>query len=119
MIEVSVMQRLGSFTLDADFTADSRFIALFGSSGSGKTSLINVIAGLVKPERGRIVADGITLLDTSRGVFLPPHRRRLGTVFQEGRLFPHLSVKQNLLYGAWFAGSTRQWARSSRRLTFE
>ena len=111
MIEVSVIQRLGSFTLDAQFAADGRLIALFGPSGSGKTSLINVIAGLVKPERGRIVADGTTLLDTSHGVFLPPHRRRLGTVFQEGRLFPHLSVKQNLLYGAWFAGSIRRGSR--------
>ncbi len=106
MIEVSVTQQLGDFTLDADFAADGRFIALFGHSGSGKTSLINVIAGLTRPQRGRVVIDGTTLLDTARGVFLPPYRRRLGTVFQEGRLFPHLSVRQNLLYGAWFAGST-------------
>jgi molybdate transport system ATP-binding protein len=104
MIEVSVTQRLGSFTLDAEFAADGRFIALFGHSGSGKTSLINVIAGLARPERGRVVIDGVALLDTARGLFLPPQKRKLGMVFQEGRLFPHLSVKQNLLYGAWFAG---------------
>ena len=106
MIEVSVTQRLGDFTLDARFAAEGRFIALFGHSGSGKTTLINVIAGLTKPRSGRVVIDGTTLLDTERGVFLPPYRRRLGTVFQEGRLFPHLSVRQNLLYGAWFAGAT-------------
>ncbi|MFZ1106901.1 MAG: molybdenum ABC transporter ATP-binding protein [Rhodomicrobium sp.] len=104
MIEVGVTQRLGSFTLDAEFAADSRLIALFGPSGSGKTSLINVIAGLTRPERGRVVIDGAALIDTARGVFLPAHKRRLGMVFQEGRLFPHLSVKQNLSYGAWFAG---------------
>jgi molybdate transport system ATP-binding protein len=104
MIEVSVTLRLGSFTLDAEFAADSCFIALFGPSGSGKTSLINVIAGLTRPERGRVVIDGAALIDTARGVFLPSHKRRLGMVFQEGRLFPHLSVKQNLCYGAWFAG---------------
>jgi molybdate transport system ATP-binding protein len=104
MIEVAVAQRLGSFTLDAEFAADGRFVALFGPSGSGKTSLINVIAGLTRPGRGRVVIDGRALVDTARGVFLPAHKRRLGMVFQEGRLFPHLSVKQNLLYGAWFAG---------------
>jgi molybdate transport system ATP-binding protein len=103
MIEVSVTQRLGDFTLDADFAAEGRFTALFGPSGSGKTSLINVIAGLARPGRGRVAIDGAVLLDTALGIFLPPHRRKLGMVFQEGRLFPHLSVKQNLLYGAWFA----------------
>jgi molybdate transport system ATP-binding protein len=114
MIEVSVTHRLGSFTLDADFATDSRFIALFGPSGSGKTSLINVIAGLTRPERGRVVIDGAALVDTARGVFLPAHKRRLGMVFQEGRLFPHLSVKQNLLYGAWFAGERDGGANLAR-----
>ena len=105
MIEVSAFQRLGSFTLDAAFTAESRFIALFGHSGSGKTTLLNVIAGLLRPERGRVIIDGVTLFDADRGIFLPPYRRKLGTVFQEGRLFPHLNVRQNLLYGAWFSGT--------------
>ncbi|MGO9486363.1 MAG: molybdenum ABC transporter ATP-binding protein [Rhodomicrobium sp.] len=105
MIEVDVTHRLGSFTLDANFAAGGRFIALFGQSGSGKTSLIDVIAGLIRPERGRVAIDGTVLADTAAGIFLPPHRRKLGTVFQEGRLFPHLSVRQNLLYGAWFAGA--------------
>ncbi len=104
MIEVDVTHRLGAFTLDAKFAAEGRFIALFGHSGSGKTSLINVIAGLARPERGRVSIDGRVLADSAQGIFLPPHRRKLGMVFQEGRLFPHLSVRGNLLYGAWFAG---------------
>jgi molybdate transport system ATP-binding protein len=105
MIEVDVTHRLGRFTLDARFAANGRFTALFGHSGSGKTSLINVIAGLTRPGRGRVAIDGTVLADTAQGIFLPPHRRRLGMVFQEGRLFPHLTVRQNLLYGAWFAGA--------------
>ncbi len=77
--------------------------ALFGRSGAGKTSLVNAIAGLLRPQRGHIVVAGEVLTDTERGIFLPPRRRRVGYVFQEGRLFPHLSVRQNLLYGSWFA----------------
>ena len=103
MIEVDVTHRLGAFTLDAQFAAKGRFMAFFGHSGSGKTSLINIIAGLVRPERGRIAINGTVLVDTARGIFIPPYRRKLGMVFQEGCLFPHLSVRQNLLYGAWFA----------------
>ncbi|MGO9545960.1 MAG: molybdenum ABC transporter ATP-binding protein [Rhodomicrobium sp.] len=106
MIEVDVTHRLGGFTLSAKFAAGGRIIALFGPSGSGKTSLINIIAGLIRPERGRVTIDGTVLADTARGIFLPPHRRKLGMVFQEGRLFPHLTVRQNLLYGAWFARAT-------------
>ncbi|MBO0737806.1 MAG: molybdenum ABC transporter ATP-binding protein, partial [Alphaproteobacteria bacterium] len=78
--------------------------ALFGRSGSGKTSIINAIAGLIRPERGRIVVDGSVLLDTEHGICAPAHRRRIGYVFQEDRLFPHLTVRQNLLFGRWFAG---------------
>ncbi len=114
MIEVGVTHRLGSFTLDARFAASGRLIALFGHSGSGKTSLINVIAGLIRPERGRVAINGAVLTDTARGIFVPPHRRKLGTIFQEGRLFPHMSVRQNLLYGAWFARAAQRHANLSR-----
>ncbi|MFY9876752.1 MAG: molybdenum ABC transporter ATP-binding protein [Rhodomicrobium sp.] len=114
MIEVSAFQKLGGFTLDASFAADSRFIALFGHSGSGKTTLLNVVAGLLRPERGRVIVDGATLFDSDRRIFLPPYRRQLGTVFQEDRLFPHLSVRQNLLYGAWFARPTRKQEKLAR-----
>ncbi|MGO8780553.1 MAG: molybdenum ABC transporter ATP-binding protein [Rhodomicrobium sp.] len=108
MIEADITHRLGRFTLDAKFAASGRIIALFGHSGSGKTSLINIIAGLIRPDRGRVAIDGTVLTDTAAGIFLPPHRRKLGTVFQEGRLFPHLSVRQNLLYGAWFARAAQK-----------
>lgn len=102
-LEVEVFHRLGGFCLDARFQAQPGLTALFGPSGSGKTVLVNLIAGLSRPERGRIVADGEVLLDTAAGRFVPRHRRRIGYVFQEARLFPHLSVRRNLLYGHWFA----------------
>ncbi|SRR5579883_429238 len=110
MIEVDVTHRLGDFQLDAHFVSEGRLTALLGHSGAGKTSIINVIAGLIRPQKARIAVDGDTLVDTSARIFLPAHRRRLGVVFQEGRLFPHLNVRQNLLYGAWFAGSRRSRA---------
>src|SRR6267154_2092316 len=103
MLSVAVEHRLGDFALDAAFDSAGGLTALFGRSGAGKTSLINAIAGLLRPERCRIVVDGEVLTDTQRGVFVPARRRRIGYVFQEGRLFPHLTVRQNLLYGRWFA----------------
>jgi molybdate transport system ATP-binding protein len=101
-LSIDIRHRLGSFPLDARFETGSGLIALFGRSGSGKTSIVNVIAGLIRPDEGRVAVDGVSLVDTARGVFVPPHRRRIGYVFQEGRLFPHLTVRQNLLYGHWF-----------------
>jgi molybdate transport system ATP-binding protein len=103
MLSVSITHRLGGFTLDAAFDSEGGLIALFGRSGAGKTSLVNAIAGLYRPERGYVAVDGTVLTDTPGGVFVPPHRRRVGYVFQEGRLFPHFNVRQNLLYGRWFA----------------
>ncbi len=100
---VEAKQRLGDFLLDAGFTSTTGVTALFGPSGSGKTSLIRVVAGLSRPDAGRLILDGETLLDTQDGVFVPKHRRRFGYVFQEARLFPHLNVWQNLSYGRWFA----------------
>jgi molybdate transport system ATP-binding protein len=101
-VEVLARTRLGDFALDARFTSDSRVTAIFGPSGSGKTSVLNVIAGLLRPQHGRVVVDGAVLTDTEAGIFAPPHRRRIGYVFQESRLFPNLSVKGNLLYGRLF-----------------
>jgi molybdate transport system ATP-binding protein len=103
MLSVQVTHRLGEFTVDAQFESEGGLTALFGRSGAGKTSLVNAIAGLIRPERGRIAVDGAVLTDTATGRFVPAHRRRVGYVFQEGRLFPHLNVRQNLLYGRWFA----------------
>lgn len=99
---VDIRSRLGDFTLDARFESAGGLTALFGPSGAGKTSLIHIIAGLRRPDAGRVAVDGVVLVDTETGVFIPKHRRRVGYVFQEGRLFPHLTVRQNLLYGAWF-----------------
>jgi molybdate transport system ATP-binding protein len=103
VLEVAVKHRLGAFALDIRFESGPGLTALFGRSGAGKTSVVNAIGGLIRPQRGRIVVGGTVLLDTERGVFVPAHRRRIGYVFQEGRLFPHLTVRQNLLFGRWFA----------------
>lgn len=104
-LSFSARHRLGSFTLDAAFNADKGVTALFGRSGSGKTSVMRIIAGLVKPDEGRIELDGAVLADRQKRIFTPAHKRRFGYVFQEARLFPHLSVEQNLHYGRWFSGA--------------
>jgi molybdate transport system ATP-binding protein len=104
MLSVDVEKQLGDFALQAAFEAAGGATALFGASGAGKTSLINMIAGLLEPDRGRIVLDGETLFDRAARIDVPAWRRRLGCVFQEGRLFPHLSVKANLDYGRWMGG---------------
>jgi molybdate transport system ATP-binding protein len=106
-LEVDVAGRVGDFAVEVGFASDRGVTALFGHSGAGKTTVVNMIGGLVRPARGRIVVGGHVLFDAARGIDLPPHRRRLGHVFQEGRLFPHLSVRRNLLYGSWFAGRAR------------
>jgi molybdate transport system ATP-binding protein len=100
MLEVTVRKRLGDFSLDMGFSSESAGItAVFGRSGAGKTTLINLLAGLLRPDAGRIAVGGRLLFDSTSGVDLPPERRRLGYVFQEGRLFPHFSVRGNLGYG--------------------
>ncbi|MFX0542589.1 molybdenum ABC transporter ATP-binding protein [Roseovarius sp. S4756] len=102
-LTVDIAHRLGDFTLEAKFEAGPGITALFGPSGSGKTSLAKAIAGLLTPERGRIVQAGETLFDSETRVCLPAARRRVGTVFQDGRLFPHLTVAQNIAFGARYA----------------
>jgi molybdate transport system ATP-binding protein len=102
-LSVAIRHRFPGFALDAAFEAPAGITVLFGRSGCGKTTVVNAVAGLVRPDEGRITVDGRCLLDTARGIAVPPHRRRLGCIFQEGRLFPHLTVRQNLRYGAWFA----------------
>jgi molybdate transport system ATP-binding protein len=101
-LAVDVTHRFGSFLLEARFVSEGRLTAFFGRSGSGKTTLINLIAGVIRPDRGRIVLDDAVLVDTKQRIFVPKYRRRVGYVFQEGRLFPHLTVRQNLLFGRWF-----------------
>lgn len=104
-LSVALRHAFGDFRLDASFEAPPGITVLYGRSGSGKTTIVNAVAGLLRPDAGRIEVDGRVLLDTERGIFLPPDRRRVGYVFQEGRLFPHLTVRQNLAYGRWFAPS--------------
>ena len=103
MISVDATLALGSFHLEAAFENDEGITALFGRSGAGKSTTMSLIAGLARPDRGRIVLDDTTLVDTERGIFVPPYRRHVGLVFQDAQLFPHLTVRQNLLFGRWFA----------------
>lgn len=100
-LDVRFTHRLGDFTLDVAFSiAATGVTALFGPSGSGKTATVNAIAGLLKPDDGRIQINGTTLLDTRSGMWVAPHKRRLGYVFQDARLFPHKRVRANILFGA-------------------
>jgi molybdate transport system ATP-binding protein len=107
MLDVDIEHRLGAFALDVHFRAGAGLTALFGRSGAGKTSIVNAIAGLFRLQKGRIVVAGSVLVDTERRICVPTHRRRIGYVFQEGRLFPHMTVRQNLLFGRWFASGRR------------
>jgi molybdate transport system ATP-binding protein len=99
LIEFSAQRRFDGITIDASFTADAGVTALFGASGAGKTTVVNMLAGLERPDAGRIVVGGMVLFDSDQGVNLAPEHRRLGYVFQEDRLFPHFSVARNLTYG--------------------
>ena len=107
MLTVDVEKQLGAFKVAVRFQAEGGATALFGPSGAGKTSVVNMIAGLLKPDRGSIALDETVLFDAKSGIDVPPHLRLIGYVFQEGRLFPHLSVRQNLDYGRWMSGSAR------------
>ncbi|MDT7953636.1 MAG: molybdenum ABC transporter ATP-binding protein [Acetobacteraceae bacterium] len=101
MLEISVVNRFGAFCLDVTFNGPSEGVtAIFGPSGCGKSTLLACVAGLLWPQTGRIAVAGQVLLDTERRVFVPPEQRRCGVVFQDARLFPHLSVETNLRYGA-------------------
>lgn len=116
MLAVDIEKQLGDFKLEASFTSDGLVTGLFGNSGAGKTSIINMIAGLITPDRGRISLDGNVLDDSAKGLHLPPHLRRIGYVFQDARLFPHLSVRQNLDYGRRMNGLTRDAASETHTI---
>ena len=113
-LEVDLRHRFPGFELEVRFAAPDGVTALFGRSGSGKTTVVNAVAGLLRPEGGRASVDGYELFDVAARRWVPPHRRRVGYVFQDGRLFPHLSVRHNLLYGRWFSGASRDGAEFDR-----
>jgi molybdate transport system ATP-binding protein len=101
-LSVNATSRNGSFTLDVAFEVDGGITALFGPSGAGKTSVLNMIAGVRRPDSGRIVIVGHTVVDTKERIFVPSCKRRVGVVFQDAQLFPHLTVEQNIKFGRWF-----------------
>lgn len=102
--KVEVECQRGDRLVTAAFASDGGLTALFGPSGAGKTSILNMIAGLLAPDRGRIVVNGRVLFDHSDHIDIATQHRRAGYVFQDGRLFPHKRVRDNLLYGAAPAG---------------
>ncbi|MDG4894017.1 molybdenum ABC transporter ATP-binding protein [Mesorhizobium sp. WSM4976] len=110
-LSVDIRHSLGDFALEARFESAGRLTAAFGPSGSGKSTLINLIAGLIRPDKGRIAVNGRVLVDTEARVFVPMHKRRIGMVFQDARLFPHMSVAGNLRYGRWFTPSSERYAK--------
>lgn len=114
MLHVEVSKRLGDFSVDVAFASEGRVTGLFGPSGSGKTSLISMIAGLMSPDRGVISVGGEALDDTTKPLHIAVHQRRIGYVFQDARLFPHLDVRRNLDYGRRMNRLTRDPAQEAR-----
>ncbi|RKE69535.1 molybdate transport system ATP-binding protein [Pseudorhodoplanes sinuspersici] len=104
MLAVDIQKRVGDLDMAIAFESEGLVTGLFGPSGAGKSTLVNMIAGLVAPDRGRIALDGTVLFDVQSGINLPAYQRHIGYVFQEGRLFPHMTVRKNLDYGRWMAG---------------
>ena len=107
--EISLRHTIGGRIIALDLVSDARLTALVGPSGAGKTTILNGIAGLVRPDVGRIVVEGVTLFDSGAGIDLPPEQRGAGYVFQDLRLFPHLRVEQNLAFGERLAPEGRRW----------
>src|SRR5262249_12648622 len=114
MLAVDVEERLGDFSLAGRVETAGGGTALVRASGAGKTTIVNMIAGLIARDRGRIRLDDTVLFDSAARIDVPAHRRRIGYVFQEGRLFPHLSVAKNLDYGRRMRGLARDGAETAR-----
>lgn len=102
MIEVQARLKRKNFELDASVQLSQRVTAIYGPSGAGKSTLLSIIAGITQPDSGRIVIDGECLFDSQARINKPIHQRKIGLVFQEGRLFPHLTVEHNLSYALNF-----------------
>ena len=114
MLTIDVQKQVGDIAMSFAFQSEGLVTGLFGPSGAGKSTLVNMIAGLVTPDLGHIALGDVVLFDAVTGVNIPANRRRIGYVFQEGRLFPHLSVAKNLDYGRWMAGLPRDEAARER-----
>jgi molybdate transport system ATP-binding protein len=114
MLEVDIALRRGAFGVQAAFASGASIVALFGRSGSGKSTIVNAIAGILRPERGRIAIGGRVLFDSTAGVDVPPERRRVGYVFQDALLFPHLSVRANLAYGEALTPAAERFVERDR-----
>ena len=116
--EIEIERQLGDAHIALSLASDGGVTALFGPSGAGKTSVLNMVAGLVKPDQGRIAVDGVLLFDDATGLNLAPERRRAGYVFQDGRLFPHKRVRDNLLYGWHLAPPESRWMTLDQAIDF-
>ncbi len=102
-VRIDVVHALGQLQLNVSITTSAGLTAVIGPSGAGKTSLLNIVAGVIRPDRGVVRLDDDVLVDTAKGIWRPTHTRRIGYVFQAPRLFPHLTVRRNLGYGRWFS----------------
>lgn len=118
LFDIDVAKQRGALTVGVSVRSDARITALFGPSGSGKTSVLNMIAGLLRPDRGHIRIDGLPLFDTVAGIDVAPEQRRIGYIFQDGRLFPHRSVRDNLLYGWRRTDPAARWMSMSDVVDF-
>ena len=116
--EIEIQRRLGEAHIALSLASDGGVTALFGPSGAGKSSVLNMVAGLLRPDRGRIVVDGVLLFDDATGLNLAPEQRRAGYVFQDGRLFPHKRVRDNLLYGWRLASPESRWMTLDQAIDF-
>jgi molybdate transport system ATP-binding protein len=114
MLSLEVKKKVGDLALDVSLQSTGPVTGLFGPSGAGKTTLIQIVAGLVRPDSGRVAIGDVTLFDSARSIDLPAQRRRIGYVFQEGRLFPHMSVRGNLDYARWMTRTPHDGAEFDR-----
>lgn len=116
--DISLHHRIGEREIRLDFRSDAQANALIGPSGMGKTTVLNCIAGLVRPDSGRLAVAGRVLFDSAEGIDLPPEQRRAGYVFQDARLFPHMRVGANLSYGERFAPPADRWTTREKLAEF-
>jgi molybdate transport system ATP-binding protein len=107
--DIAITGQVGTTPISVEIIAPQGTAALFGPSGAGKTSILNMIAGLIRPTTGHIRINGETLFDAAGRINLPPEARRAGYVFQDGRLFPHMNVGENLTYGLGRAAPDQRW----------